>query len=210
MTPHLVSYVERKDVEPIRQYLSTHHLGINKYRVKVGEGVSQCFGIVSKRSQPPDLSRQSWLNPELHNMLMQFGEKYVKSFISFTSIQVNVNYPCKPHKDLGNIGDSYIVAFGEYRGGELCIEDAPYNIHLRGLIFNGSEKLHWTREWSGDRYSIVYSTLKPRFPLLRSLNDYSAVMIEGVWKIQYMDDGVVKYLWKNNGLPHPRKGLIKS
>jgi hypothetical protein len=211
MPPTFISYVDRKDTEPIMEYLMSHRLNTNKYRVKVGEGQSQCFGIVSKRSQAPDLSRQSWLHPKLHHLLMQFAEIYVKPYVSFTSIQVNVNYPCKPHKDISNVGDSYIVAFGDYRGGQLCIEDANYNIDRRGLLFNGSEHLHWTREWTGNRISLVFHTLKPRFPMLRQLSDYTAVEHEGVWKIRYLNDaGETVFLTSKNGLPHPLKGRIKN
>jgi len=210
MPARFLGYVERSDLEPIKLYLDSHNLGINKYRVKSGVGESQCFGIVSKRSQPPDLSRQSWLHPELHFLLMQFSEKYVKPYISFTSIQVNKNYVCIPHKDTGNTGESYIVAFGNYSGGQLCIEDADYNIERRGLLFDGSEHLHWTKQWSGIRYSIVFHTLKPRFPIVRPLGTYAAVKIDNIWKIHYLDDnGDPQYLWKNNGLPHPLKGRVK-
>ena len=210
MTPRLVNYVSREDIEEIHLYLRTHNLGVNKYRVKVGEGVSQCLGIVSKRSSPPDLSRQSWLHPRLHFLLMQFAEKYVRQHIDFTSIQVNCNYNCAPHKDTGNVGESYIVAFGNYLGGQICIEEADYNIELRGLLFDGSKHMHWTKQWSGDRYSIVFHTLKPRFPIVRPLGHYTAVKHEGIWKIVYLDDeGNHQYLWKGNGLPHPLKGRIK-
>jgi hypothetical protein len=211
MPPTFIAYVDRKDIEEIQEYLTTHNLGTNKYRVKVGEGVSQCLGIVSKRSQAADLSRQSWLHPKLHHLLIQFGEKYVKPYISYTSVQVNVNYPCKPHKDISNVGNSYIVAFGEYSGGQLCIEDANYNIERRGLLFNGSEHLHWTRDWTGHRISLVYHTLKPRFPMIKQLSDYTAVQIDGIWKIRYLDDnGEPDYLYKGKGLLHPLLGRTKG
>jgi hypothetical protein len=211
MPATFLGYVNRSDLEPIRLYLDTHNLGNNKYRVKVGEGESQCLGIVSKRSAPPDLSRQSWLHPELHFLLMQFSEKYVKPYISFTSIQVNKNYVCAPHKDTGNVGDSYIVGFGDYSGGQLCIEDADYNIQRRGLLFNGSEHLHWTRQWSGVRYTIVFHTLKPRFPIARPLGHYSALKINDRWVIRYLDEnGDPQYLYKGKGLPHVLAGRTKN
>ena len=210
MPPRLIGYVDRADTDPIQLYLEAHNLGVNKYRVKVGKGVSQCLGIVSKRSAPPDLSRQSWLHPRLHFMLMAFGEKYVRQHIDWTSIQVNCNYVCAPHKDTGNTGESYIVAFGNFLGGQICIEDADYDIEKRGLLFDGSKHLHWTKQWSGIRYSIVFHTLKPRFPIARPLGHYAAVKIDDVWKIRYLDDnGDPQYLWKNNGLPHPLKGRVK-
>lgn len=211
MPPTLVGYIDRLDVEPIKEYLEAYNLGVNKYRVKVGEGVSQCLGIVSKRSLPSDLSRQSWLHPKLHHMLMGFGEKYVRQHIDWTSIQVNCNYVCAPHKDTGNIGNSYIVAFGNFVAGEICIENAPYNIFLRGLIFDGSKHLHWTKDWQGVRYSIVYHTLKPKFPMIKQLSDYTAVQMEGKWVIRYLNEnGEPDYLYKGKGLLHPLLGRTKG
>jgi hypothetical protein len=199
------------DLDNIRKYLETHHLGVNKYRVTVGEGVSQCFGIVSKRSAPPDLSRQSWLHAELHHLLMEYANKHV--MIPFTSIQVNCNYICAPHKDHGNIGQSFIIGFGDYTGGELCIDSDKNAYDIRsGLLFNGSEKLHWTKPWTGTRYSLVFSTLKSRFPAIemKNITDYEAVFVDDKWKIKYNDGGTVKYLYGKNGLPHPLKGRPKK
>jgi hypothetical protein len=211
MSPQLLTHVQRNDLEAIRQYLTSHKLGLNRYRVKVGDGQSNCLGIVSKRSFAPDLSRQSWLHPRLHYLLMQFAEKYVSPHITFTSIQVNHNYPCKPHKDTGNLGDSYIVAFGDYTGGQLCIEDTDFDIAYRGLLFNGSESLHWTRDWTGERFSIVFHTIKPKFPMIKKLSDYEAVFQDGTWKIKYInEEGQIDYLFGKNGLPHPLKGRTKT
>jgi len=44
----------------IIEYLEKHPLENNKYRKRTGEGRSQCFGIVNKRSEIPDLSRNCW------------------------------------------------------------------------------------------------------------------------------------------------------
>ena len=191
-----------EELKKIKEYLETHNLGTNRYRVRVGEGVSQCLGMVSKRSLAPDLSRQSWLHPELHHLLLDFANKHVR--IPFTSIQVNCDFASKPHKDVGNMGDSYIIAFGDYHGGELCIEGADHDIRHKGLLFNGSEKLHWTKDWTGTRYSLVFHTLRPRFPMVKALSDYSAVQQNGRWVIAYDDGGEQKFLYKGHGLPHPR------
>jgi len=202
-----VDTIGTAELEPIIEYLDANNLGVNKYRTKVGEGVSQCLGIVSKRSAAPDLSRQSWLHPRLHYMLMEFGERNVRKHIDWTSIQVNCNYTCAPHKDNGNIGESYIIAFGDYTDGAVCIEDVDYPIHQRGLLFDGSQLQHWTRPWTGTRYSIVYHTIRPRFPAVKTLSDYTAVVVDGSWKIRCSDGG---YMWKGHGLPHPLKGRKKQ
>ncbi len=204
--PQFVFEIPSSETNLIKHYLTKHKLGNNKYRVKVGEGQSNTLGIVSKRSLPPDLSRISWAHPRLFFLLMQFAEKHVLPHVTFTSVQVNHNYTCKPHKDVGNVGDSFIIAFGDFVGGELCIEDINYNINGRGLLFDGSEHLHWTRDWVGERFSLVFHTIKPRFPMVREISDYDAVEHEGKWKIAYMDEeGDIKYLFGKHGLPHPLK-----
>jgi hypothetical protein len=213
MPPTLVGYVPREDIQDIWDYLDKHSLGINHYRLKVNPegGLSQCLGIVSRRCLPPDISRQSWLHPRLHKMLQDFGEKHVRPHVNWTSVQVNKNFSCEPHKDIGNVGDSYIIGFGTYAGGELVIEDAPYHVHQRGLLFNGSERLHWTRPWVGDRYTLVFHTLEPkaRFNnVVPAWTDYEAVEHGGRWKIKRVSTGAM--FWGKNGLPHPLKGRKKE
>jgi len=203
MPPRLLGPVPKEELTAIEKYLRTHNLGKNIYRRRVGEGVSQCLGIVGKRCLPPDLSRQSWLHPELHHLLMQFAEKHVP--ISFTSIQVNHNFPCNPHRDIGNIGESYIVGFGSYRGGSLCVAGMGYDIRYRGLLFDGSQLTHWTTPWTDDRFTIVFHTIAPKFRFgstVPSINAYKAVIDDtGAWKIRRESDGLL--LDKKSGLPHP-------
>jgi len=202
--------------QPLLDHLAKHQIQINKYRKNVGVGRSQAFGMVRKRSMSPDLSRQSWLDPRLHYLLMKFGLMYLPPGFTFTSVQVNVNYTCAVHKDKHNSGQSYIVAFGSFTGGELVLknpEDKEYNIRHRPLLFNGSEIEHFTKEWVGNRYSIVYHTLIPpaKFPMIRQLSDYEAVVRDGVYVIAWYRQGEpTVYLSKKNGLPHPLKGRKKE
>lgn len=211
MPPHLVNYVNPSDLRDIQSYLEAHNLGVNKYRIKVNpdHGVSQTLGIVSRRCLPPDISRCTWAHPRLYKYLMDFAAKYVS--VPFTSIQVNDNYTCAPHKDVNNIGDSYIVAFGPYTGGALCVEDFDYDINHRGLLFDGSELLHWTKPWIGHRYSIVFHSLEPKIRyglMVPPLSDYEAIEHEGRWKIRRLSDG--ELFWGKRGLPHPLTGRKKN
>ena len=73
----------------------------------------------------------------------------------FDCIMINKNFDCPPHKDTNNVGESIIIGFGDYVGGELMIEGEPHDIYWTPTWFNGSEKLHWVAPWKGDRYSIV-------------------------------------------------------
>ena len=191
-------------------HLTSKRISVNKYRRGVGEGRSQCFGMVRKRSQAPDLSRQSWMDARLHHLLMKFALLHVP--IPFTSIQVNDSYLCASHKDKHNGGDSYIVGFGPYTGGELVLKDPvdkEYNIRHRPILFNGAEIEHYTKQFSGRRFTLVYHTLvsPERFPMVNKLDDYEAVVVDGAWVIAWRQDGrPVIYLDKKNGLPHPLKG----
>lgn len=201
-----VGPVPEQDLAEILKYLETHNLGVNNFRTKVGKGVSQCFGIVGKRCTAPGLSRQSWLHPKLHKLLEEFGEKHVKQHTLYSSIQVNCNYPCNPHRDANNLGNSYIIGFGNYAGGELCVEEVDKNINYRGLLFDGSQNTHSTKPWIGNRYSLVYHTLAPkeRWGTIESLTNYEVVEHEGITKIRKKSDGTL--LWKGHGLIHPLSG----
>ena len=200
--------------DAIEEHLKKKRISINKYRNKVGEGRSQCFGLVRKRSQAPDLSRQSWCDARLHYLLEEFGRRHVP--IAFTSVQVNDNYVCAPHKDVHNHGLSYIIGFGEYTGGCLKLHLEPeareIDIHTP-LLFNGSEILHSTTPWVGQRYSLVYHTLvaPPQWPLTVSLSQYRAIQKDGIFQIEFTPaSGEKKYLTAKDGLPHPLKGRTKA
>jgi len=185
--------------------LERQPLEINRFRLNSGLGRSQTFGIVNKRCEIPDLARQCWLRPYLYHLLLDFAKKYIK--ISWTGIQVNQDYHSKPHRDAGNNGNSIIVGFGDYTGGELNCWGVPHDIRHKPLIFDGSKELHWTLPWVGTRYSLVFHTLNPRFPLVRYLEEYEPVIINNKWKIKYTSDhGDIEYLDRKNGLPHLLSG----
>ena len=208
-------------------HLTKRQIPMNRYRKGVGDGRSQCYGMVRKRSMAPDLSRCSWEDPQLHYLLMKFALVHLPPDFTFTSVQVNDSYKCLRHKDKHNQGDSYIVGFGPYTGGELILHrDAAemakggslgvvissrqeFNIRHRPLLFDGSKIEHETKEYEGRRWTIVFHTLvsPPKFPMVRKLSDYEAVTKDGTFVIAWYKDGEpTQYLSKKNGLPHPLKG----
>lgn len=194
------------------EHLSKKNIAINKYRNHSGIGRSQCFGIVNKRGLPPSLSRQSWLDPKLHDLLMRFARLNLPDDLQFTSIQVNCNYKCLPHQDKGNEGTSYIVGFGAYTGGELKLKDiGSFNIRHRPLLFDGSQIEHETMDYEGTRYTLVYHTIKKKKHPIPSLNDFEAKVVDGSWVIAWYQTGLpTQYLSKKNGLPHPLKARKKK
>jgi hypothetical protein len=202
--------IDPQEFKAIIDELNRKSLEINKYRPNVGLGRSQCFGIVSKRSMAPDLSRNSWNRAYLHHLLMDYARKYVQ--IPFTSIQVNQNMHCEEHLDKGNTGLSYIVGFGEYpEGGNLWVSGYNHNIRHSPLLFDGSKERHKTEVWRGNRFTIVFHTVNPKSsyaPLMPALSVYEAFQdVDNKWKIKDSRSGSV--YWGSHGLPHPLKNRKK-
>lgn len=94
-------------------------------------------------------------NPELYEKLKELMESYDPEFV-FSSITINKNFLCQPHKDKGNVGESYILGFGDYSGGELNIEGEKHDIKYKFLKFDGGKKTHWVESFEGNRYTAVF------------------------------------------------------
>lgn len=190
----------------IEKELERQPIPTNEYRNTAGAGRSQVFGIVGRRCLSPDYSRLCWMRPYLYKLLLDFGEQYVD--ISYNAITLNQNYRAAPHKDKNNIGDSFLVAFGNYTGGNLRIYEGDlsgsHNIKYTPLITDFSKVLHSVEEWEGERYSLVYYW----FENSRSVPlPPPSVRKEGSKWFFYRGD---KKITRQEGLPHPLRGRKKD
>ena len=99
------------------------------------------------------------LHPELKDVFKEFAELYFPEFV-YTQVQMNKNFPCPPHKDKKNIGESVLCCFGNFTGGETClyIDDkiVKINSQEQPQRFDGSKILHWVEQYKGTRYSLVF------------------------------------------------------
>ena len=186
--------------------LKAKPLQTNKYRNVAGDGKSQAFGVVNKRCLPPDYSRQNWLRPKLYKHLLDFAEKYVD--ISFNAITVNQNYQADKHRDKHNDGPSFLVAFGNYQGGDLLIHEGDlsgnHNICRRPIIADFSKLLHSVAPFEGERYSLVfYNFWTPR---LKPLPPPSVKEEKGKFYFYRGDEKITV----KNGLPHPLRDRKKT
>lgn len=124
---------------------------------------SMVFGRLRKFGYPLQPSKNNAKHPRVWALLQELGRL---ADHHYTTITINHNLVCKPHKD-GNIGESIIVALGDFTDGRLLIKhpahDKPkaFNIDRRVLQFEGNMCEHWNEPFSGDRYSIVFYTRKP-------------------------------------------------
>ena len=117
------------------------------------------LGMIRRRNKTKDQTELS-VKTNKYLKLYDLCKKYIQELnpdFAYTTICVNKNLVCKPHKDSKNGGDSLIVGLGDYEGGDLFIEGEKHNIRYNHKIFNGSEKEHWNNEiTSGTKYSIIY------------------------------------------------------
>jgi len=100
-------------------------------------------------------------HPELLDILQEFCDLYSPEKIVADQVQINRNWCSPPHRDSGNVGTSHIIGLGNYQGGETVVEYSPkhieyYDIKNTFTSFNGSKYLHYTRSFTGTRYSLVF------------------------------------------------------
>ena len=110
-------------------------------------------------------------NPWLLDMFKEYSLNYFPKFV-WSEIQINNQTEgsrTKEHLDKINVGDSILVAFGDYTGGRTYIKninDKNYEIldaRHQPIQFNGAERKHGvTTITSGERYSLVFYKNKER------------------------------------------------
>lgn len=117
-----------------------------------------CFGKVYFQGKIQE-SSYSKKYPYMMRLFKEFIKSHYPSF-KFTSVYVNRNTVCKEHLDSKNVGESLLVGFGKYTGGQttLYIDSKPISFHIKtnSIIFNGSEILHKSEPFKGTRYSLVF------------------------------------------------------
>ena len=135
-------------------------------------GISEMLGL----NIAGGISKVSRLNPHLFPMIMAWlrdQEEY--AYFQVTSVHVNRNLLAQPHRDTANEGDSLLVVFGEFLGGELLLwQDDDGSLPIDVLVerqkpakqdaksivrFNGCQA-HATEAFIGVRYSLVFFVVK--------------------------------------------------
>lgn len=120
--------------------------------------LSYTFGMIRPRNKPNlQLSKPSVKYPELYQMLKDYIHKLDPEF-KYTHITLNKNIICKPHVDKFNTSPSLAIGLGDYTGGFLYIKGVKHDIRYNPIIFSGNDE-HWTDEFEGERYSLIYYCL---------------------------------------------------
>jgi len=144
--------------ENIIQELNRQPLPNNRHRKSVGIGKTQTFGVVDRRCRAPDYSAITYERPYLYKLLLDFGNEFIS--VRWNAITVNTNYQCGIHRDRYNGGESILIAFGDYKGGELEIHEGEmkgiHNIKNKLFQHDFSKTYHSVLPFQGNRYSLVY------------------------------------------------------
>ena len=92
-----------------------------------GKCLTMTFGRTGLSSRSWDSAKNKRF-PELHKSLIKLADTLDPGFV-FTSITVNKNFQTYPHYDSNNVGNSMIIALGDYKGGNLNIEGTSTDIN---------------------------------------------------------------------------------
>ncbi len=136
----------------------------NHHATKIGaldqrEARGSTAGTVIWRGQQK-LSKLSIEHPNIDVLLHSFMTEHNPEF-NYKSVYITKNCKSKPHKDSGNSTSSIIVSMGDHEGGALCIDEGDgrnqvFTIRKYSLEFDGRKYLHWTQDFVGTRYSLIY------------------------------------------------------
>jgi hypothetical protein len=165
--------------------INLRSIQVNRYRHNSGLGRSQCFGIVKQRNGCYSGSRLNFERMDIYQELQIIGKKILPPDFQYTSIQINQNYTTSRHKDVGNRGESAIVGFGDYAGGELKIENTNVDIKY-DLVSH-----------TGERYSLVFHRPKPIF---KEIPIYTIINTADKKLCLQEDIGEVRRHYDKNGL----------
>jgi len=98
-------------------------------------------------------------NPQLKEIFNEFRDFHFPDF-DYGSVQMNKNFPCPRHIDSSNKTESILCCFGDYTGGDTCVEIddkiIKYNGKKKPIQFDGSKYYHYVEPFEGTRYSLVF------------------------------------------------------
>jgi hypothetical protein len=141
---------------------------ITDSRKNSGKGRTQAYGIINrvKGGRGIGLGMNCEKYPKIWEEGRTLAHMICPENLNWTTFMLNMNYEATKHKDKNNVGESLVVAFGDYTGGELVIvndddTETEYNIRYRPVIMDASKITHYVKPiTSGTRYSIIFFRTK--------------------------------------------------
>lgn len=122
-------------------------------------------GMMITRKPDPNcpgkyMSKAMEQHPELGEIFKVFRDFHFPTF-EFSHVMMNRNFEVSWHRDKANIGESVVIAFGDFTGGRTQIQDEDGTITNLDTLhsphkFDGSKILHRCEPFVGNRYSLVF------------------------------------------------------
>lgn len=160
-----IEYCKSKGMNEFGYYINKEKIkGSNgkSYTKRTIDHANKCesitFGLARQIFSKKGLLDQAYMNkiyPIVYQELKLLMKSIDKDF-KYDCICLNHNLKCLEHKDKLNCGASYIVGFGDYKGGTLKVEDCDFDIKYNPLFFNGAELKHKTNDFTGDRWTAIF------------------------------------------------------
>jgi hypothetical protein len=162
-----------EDLDPelfkeLKFLVARHPPRISDSRENSGIGRTQPYGIINRMKG--GLGVGLGMNCEKYPKIWEEGRTLSHMIcpddLKWTTFMLNMNYEAVPHIDKNNIGESLVVAFGDYTGGELVtiaedLSETEYNIRYKPVLMDASKIVHYVKPiTSGTRYSIIFFRTK--------------------------------------------------
>jgi hypothetical protein len=157
------------------------------------------YGLVRLANGTIDLSKRSWLDPEMYHHLMVFARLVVP--IPFTSVYIGPDL-----KRIKRSGRMYLVSFGFHTEGELVVGSKTFITNRRPIVIDDTAR-YTPQPFVGIRnYLCYYSVCSDPTAPQKTLDSYEAVYKDFKYRIAcYADGEATRYVSKDEPLWKPTK-----
>lgn len=172
--------------------------------------VRERFRGVNKRGYSLALKKNPKKCQRAYELAVKLGEEINDDDFKFTSIQFNKNYQIAKHIDRFNAGKSYIIALGDYEGGELLVyfegKDSPptkVDIKNKFFTFDGYKYYHEVAPFTGNRISLVYYSVEKHTDIykedfIKKINNMDYVIAVSFKEEEHNEESLNKILDEYN------------
>ena len=122
---------------------------------KQRKGVSANNYLTVRKQHPPELDT-IWITCK------ELIDQAVVPNATYNALAITKGFRGSPHIDQHDKTFQYVIALGEFTGGELCTEADEDGKEVVAINVKGKfgridgRSVHWVSGWTGERYSIVY------------------------------------------------------
>ena len=131
-------------------------------RSKQRKGVASGNYLTIRKTHPPECD-ELWevCANLLKSVIIDHPSEEASSSFEYTALAITKQFCGSPHIDQHDTSFQFVIAVGDFTGGDLCVdagssnEEVCINVHNRLGRLDG-RSVHWVSGWKGERYSVVY------------------------------------------------------